>query len=196
MTNAMIPYEKGPEHTQRGAGNFAGKARVAGLEQVEINGDENVLYTSQSSGEQMILSVMWSVLLSLSVLLLVFGLFTLETTVRMVLCGGFAVCAALILGRLYRYYKWDKKMYIVLTDRTLYTNTLYQGRQRQPDAVIPLERITGTASRLHLGAGRCLLLRVALSKGAQGEWEMRFQRGEDFHIFSEMLHMVWKPPVV
>lgn len=56
---------------------------MAGIDQVEIESSECVIYTSQKSGDQLMLSVMWTVLLAISIVLLALGMFAMDFSIRL-----------------------------------------------------------------------------------------------------------------
>lgn len=186
MTNAMIPYEKEPDPSGEGRTGNVGKASVQGLEYVELDGGEYVLYTSQGSSDQLLLSVMWSVLLGISVMLLALGMFSMDLSIRLILGGGFALCSLLLCGQLYRYYKWDRDSYVVLTDRNIYTNVLYCGRVKLPPTVIAVERILRVETGFQLGRGHRVSLELPAREDATMHMEIRFGQAEEFHNFVDI----------
>lgn len=185
MTNAMIPYDKGeqPGHDRPPA---AGKASVAGIKQVELDGSEFVLYTTRNSGDQVLLSVMWSLLLVISLVLLALGLFALDWSIRLILAAGFALCSLVICGQLYRFYKWDRDRYIVLTDKNIYTNVLYHGAIKLPPTVISVVKIGRMDTRFRLRRGHSVVLELPAKGGATVDCELRFPRAEEFHNFVDI----------
>ncbi|MCI9273414.1 MAG: hypothetical protein HFE39_05580 [Clostridiales bacterium] len=184
MTNAMIPYDKG-EKPGADRPTAAGKASVAGIGQVELDGREFVLYTTRNSGDQVLLSVMWSLLLVISLVLLALGMFALDWSIRLILAAGFALCSLVICGQLYRYYKWDRDRYIVLTDKNIYTNVLYHGAIKLPPAVISVDKIGKMDARFRLGRGHSVIFSLKGKEDAV-DCELRFPRAEEFHNFVDI----------
>ncbi len=185
MPNTMIPYQKGPDENP--SKKKPGKASVAGIDQVEIESSECVIYTSQKSGDQLMLSVMWAVLLAISIVLLALGMFAMDFSIRLILAGVFTLGSLVICSQLYRYYKWDWDRYTVLTDRNLYTNALYHGRNRLPPVVIALDKIEQVHTRYGFWKGHSVVWKMPIQKEEHVECELRFLEAEEFHNFLDIL---------
>ena len=186
MPNAMIPYQREPEEENQSKAK-PGKASVAGMEQVEIESSECVLYTSQKSGDQLLLSVMWSVLLAISIVLMALGMFAMDLSIRLILAGGFALGSLAICFQLYRYYKWDWDRYTVLTDRNIYTNALYHGGNKLPPVVVSLDKIQQVNTRYRFWKGHSVAWEMPIQKEERVECELRFLQAEEFHNFLDIL---------